>query len=83
MSDTNIPIPLPGISLMAAAELRDALTAIEEGKAATAVAALLAIDPESWQVIEKRLVAVIGADLRQLLTAAVREPEAAAEPPLG
>lgn len=64
------------ISLMASGELRDALTAIEEGKGPAAVAALMAIDAESWHAIEHRLAAVIGGDLRSLLLAAAeRSPE--------
>ncbi|MEU8551830.1 hypothetical protein AB0C81_33495 [Streptomyces roseoverticillatus] len=55
------------ISLMASGELRDALTAIEEGKGPAAIAALMAIDSASWQAIEHRLKAVIGTDLRSLL----------------
>ncbi|GHG60509.1 hypothetical protein [Streptomyces griseocarneus] len=55
------------ISLMAAGELRDALTAIEEGKGPAAIAALMAIDSASWQAIEQRLTALVGADLRELL----------------
>ncbi|MDT3395224.1 hypothetical protein RKE29_00915 [Streptomyces sp. B1866] len=67
-----MPIPVlnsppPRISLMAAGEIREALAAIEEGKPATAIAALLAIDPVSWQAIEHRLVAIVGSDLRDLL----------------
>ncbi len=69
MKNTNSSAP-PRISLMASGELRDALTAIEEGKGATAIAALMAIDSKSWQAIEHRLVAVIGSDLRTLLLAA-------------
>ncbi|MFI6528774.1 hypothetical protein [Streptomyces uncialis] len=57
----------PRVSLMAAGELRDVLTAIEEGKGPRAVAALMAIDPASWTAIEGRLAAVIGTDLRELL----------------
>lgn len=60
----------PRISLMAAGELRDALTAIEEGRGPAAVASLMAIDPASWQAIERRLVAVVGDDLRALLLSA-------------
>ncbi|UQI47875.1 hypothetical protein M1P56_27835 [Streptomyces sp. HU2014] len=66
------------ISLMASGELRDALTAIEEGKGPAAVAALMAIDPASWQAIEHRLAAVIGTDLRTLL---LRAAEADVEAP--
>ncbi|MFF2651695.1 hypothetical protein [Streptomyces sp. NPDC058045] len=64
-----------GLSLMAAAELRDALTAIEEGKGPTAIAALLAIDEQSWQAIDSRLAAVIGSDLRALLLAAAERQD--------
>ncbi|MCP9207103.1 hypothetical protein [Streptomyces cucumeris] len=56
------------ISLMAAGELRDALAARERGDLPAAVNALMNIDPESWQAIETRLVA-LGGDLPQLLTA--------------
>lgn len=66
----------PHISLMASGELRDALTAIEEGKGPAAVAALMAIDPASWRAIEHRLAAIVGSDLRTLLLAAAeRSPE--------
>jgi hypothetical protein len=74
--DTATP---PRISLMACGELRDALTAIEEGKTPAAVAALMAIDPASWHGIEKRLTAMVGNDLRTLLLAAVRGTGPAAE----
>ncbi|MFD8407733.1 hypothetical protein ACFV1G_23940 [Streptomyces anulatus] len=68
----------PQISLMASAELRDALTAIKEGKLSAAVAALTAIDPESWKAIESRLAPAIGMDLRALfLGVAARSGEAA------
>ncbi|WP_329133964.1 hypothetical protein OG552_17485 [Streptomyces sp. NBC_01476] len=56
----------PRISLMAVAELRDVLTALEHGQGPTAIAALMSIDPESWQAIEQRLAAV-GTDLRTAL----------------
>jgi hypothetical protein len=69
MKNTNSSAP-PHISFMASGELRDALTAVEEGKGATAIAALMAIDSESWQAIEHRLAAVIGSDLRSLLLGA-------------
>ncbi|MGK5731472.1 hypothetical protein [Streptomyces sp. URMC 124] len=66
MSEQNCSAPQP-ISLMASGELRDALTAIEEGKGPAAIAALMAIDPVSWLAIEQRLKAVVGSDLRTLL----------------
>lgn len=69
MSQTSSTTPRC-ISLMASGELRDALTAIEEGKGPAAIAALMAIDSVSWQAIEHRLGAVIGSDLRALLLAA-------------
>ncbi|MFE2599966.1 hypothetical protein ACFXCZ_26330 [Streptomyces sp. NPDC059396] len=61
---------LPRISLMAASELRDALTAIGEGRGPAAVASLMAIDSASWQAIEQRLTAVVGTDLRAILLSA-------------
>ncbi|MFI5703648.1 hypothetical protein ACIA78_26825 [Streptomyces xanthochromogenes] len=70
MSTSSSSVP-PRISKMAAGELRDALMAIELGHGPTAVAALMAIDEESWQGIEKRLAALVGDDLRSLLLAAV------------
>ncbi|GAA0372250.1 hypothetical protein [Streptomyces blastmyceticus] len=66
------------ISLMASGELRDALTAIKEGKGPAAVAALMAIDPHSWQAIEHRLTALVGSDLRALLFTTAAEADAAA-----
>jgi hypothetical protein len=69
MADQPIPTPPPRISLMAAGELRDVLTALDLGKGPTAIAGLMAIDAESWQAIEQRLNAV-GADLRTVLFAA-------------
>lgn len=72
--------PRPAISLMAAGELRDALAAIEEGKGPRAIAALMAIDPDSWNAIEDRLTAVVGSDLRQLLLATAENAERAREP---
>ncbi|MEU7132945.1 hypothetical protein [Streptomyces sp. NPDC046261] len=76
MPKQNTSAPQP-ISLMAAGELRDALTAIEEGKGPTAVAALMAIDPASWQAIEQRLAAVVGTDLRTLLLKVAGEDDVA------
>lgn len=63
------PAPAPArprISLMALADLRDALTALELGQAPTAITALMAIDAESWRAVEQRLAAA-GGDLRTLL----------------
>lgn len=60
--------PPPAISLMAVSELRDVLTALERGQGPTAIAALLAIDADSWQAIEQRL-GVVGGDLRTVLLA--------------
>jgi hypothetical protein len=56
----------PRISYMALGDLRDALTALELGQRPAAVAALMALDAQSWQAVEHRLAAV-GGDLRQLL----------------
>ncbi|MFL4905592.1 hypothetical protein ACJ6WF_21080 [Streptomyces sp. MMS24-I2-30] len=74
MNHMNSSAP-PRISLMASGELRDALTAIAEGKAPAAVAALMAIDDESWNAIEHRLTGVIGSDLRDLLLAATERSD--------
>lgn len=60
---------LAPISLMAASELRDILTALEQGDGPAAVSALMAIDTASLAAIEQRLAAV-GGDLRKLLLAA-------------
>lgn len=81
MHESHTTAP-PHISLMAAGELRDALKAIEEGRGPAAIASLMAIDPESWQAIEQRLVAVVGSDLRALLLSAAGET-GALQPPLG
>jgi hypothetical protein len=75
MSKQNATVPR--ISLMASGELRDALTAIEEGKGPAAIAALMAIDAASWQAIEHRLAVVIGSDLRALLLGAADGTKAA------
>ncbi|MFD9789655.1 hypothetical protein ACFWXK_01765 [Streptomyces sp. NPDC059070] len=56
-------------TLMAVGDLRDALAALERGKVSVAVAALMAIDADSWQAMEHR-VAAVGGDLRGLLLAA-------------
>jgi hypothetical protein len=65
---------------MAASELRDVLTAIEEGKGPAAIAALMAIDPVSWQAIEQRLTALVGSDLRELLLGAAADATVARKP---
>ncbi|WP_333768724.1 hypothetical protein [Streptomyces sp. IBSBF 2435] len=64
-----MPTTPPRISLMAAAEVRDILTALQLGQSATAIAGLMAIDTDSWQAIEQRLAALDGdlpAALRSL-----------------
>jgi hypothetical protein len=66
-------VPPARISLMAIAELRDVLTALELGQGPTAIAGLMAIDAESWQAIEHRL-ATVGGDLRRLLERAGAGP---------
>ena len=53
--------PATALSLMAVADLRDALTALDEGKPATALAALAAIDPASWQALTQRLRDILQA----------------------
>jgi hypothetical protein len=55
------------ISLMAAGDLRDALTAAERGDAPAAIGALMSIDATSWEGIRNRL-ADLGATLPELLT---------------
>jgi hypothetical protein len=61
-----MPTTPPRISLMAAAEVRDILTALELGQRATVIAGLMAIGAESWQAIEHRLT-TLGGDLRTVL----------------
>ncbi|MBQ1118586.1 hypothetical protein [Streptomyces sp. B15] len=56
------------ISLMAAGELRDAFTALERGDRGTAVASLMAIDPDSWRAIEHRLT-TLGGSVADLIRA--------------
>ncbi|MCE7080437.1 hypothetical protein [Streptomyces sp. ST2-7A] len=56
----------PRITLMAAGELRDALTAHRAGDTPAAIAALMSIDPDSWAAIEHRL-ATLGGTLTELL----------------
>ncbi|MDT0307191.1 hypothetical protein RM780_09475 [Streptomyces sp. DSM 44917] len=46
---------------MAAGELRDAIHAAQRGDTATATAALMSIDPESWHAIETRLNSLGGS----------------------
>ena len=55
------------ISLMAAADLRDALRAWQSGDIPAAMAALMSIDPDSWNAIETRL-NTMGGSLPELLT---------------
>ncbi|WP_433572839.1 hypothetical protein [Streptomyces sp. CA-251247] len=57
------------ITLMAAGELRTALEAQARGDLPTAAAALMSIDPASWQAIEHRL-NTLGGTLPALLTTA-------------
>ncbi|MFJ6633331.1 hypothetical protein ACIQMR_18360 [Streptomyces sp. NPDC091376] len=54
------------ITLMAAGELRTALEATARGDLPAAAAALMSIDPTSWQAIERRLT-VLGGSLPELL----------------
>ena len=60
------------ISLMAAADLRHALEAHARGDTAAAVAALMSIDPESWNAIEHRL-NTLGGSIPELLAHLSRE----------
>jgi hypothetical protein len=66
------------ITLMAAAELRDALAARQRGDLPAAVCAVMSIDPQSWQAIEHRL-KVLGGDLPRLLATVWGEPAEPAE----
>ncbi|MDK1477057.1 hypothetical protein QNO07_27300 [Streptomyces sp. 549] len=54
------------ISLMAAGELRDAISAARRGDPAAAAHALASIDPTSWAAIEHRM-ATLGGTLTALL----------------
>ncbi|MFF7202058.1 MULTISPECIES: hypothetical protein [unclassified Streptomyces] len=54
------------ITLMAAGELRTALEAHARGDLPAAAAALMSIDPASWQAIEQRLKR-LGGTLPELL----------------
>ncbi|MGC0317525.1 hypothetical protein [Kitasatospora acidiphila] len=63
--------PVPGIRPMAAVHLREALEAAANGKPATALAALMHIDPHSWTAIETRLNG-LGTDLLDALALANR-----------
>ena len=55
-----------GVRPLAAALLRDALTAAEHGKVPEAVGALMSIDAESWRGIEQRLY-LLGSSIPALL----------------
>ncbi|MFC5911653.1 hypothetical protein [Streptacidiphilus monticola] len=57
---------------LAAAHLRDALTAAQRGHLPEALGALMSIDAESWRGIEHRL-AVLGSTLPNLLDTATTE----------
>ncbi|UUN28573.1 hypothetical protein [Streptomyces sp. FIT100] len=60
------------ITLMAAGELRTALEATARGDLQAAAAALMSIDPTSWQAIEHRLT-VLGGSLPELLATVGRD----------
>jgi hypothetical protein len=51
---------------LAATHLREALEAAAAGRGAQAVAALMAIDADSWVGLENRL-SVLGTDLAKIL----------------
>ena len=59
--------PLPVIRPLAAVHFRQALTAATTGDMPTALAALLAIDNESWQGITARL-DTLGGPVADLVT---------------
>ena len=65
------PAP-PDIRPLAAAHFGAALNALQAGDRATAVRALLDIDPASWVGIEHRLT-LLGQDLATLLTLAAAD----------
>lgn len=56
---------------LAAAHFREALTAAADGDPATALAALMHIDSESWAGIEHRL-SVLGTNLLDSIALATR-----------
>ncbi|MFG2903949.1 hypothetical protein ACIQOW_07555 [Kitasatospora sp. NPDC091335] len=59
-------MPPHTIRPLAATHLREALQAAADREPATALAALMHIDPDSWQAIEHRL-AALGTDLLDVL----------------
>ncbi|WP_431679514.1 hypothetical protein [Kitasatospora sp. KL5] len=59
-------MPAPVIRPLAATHFREALAATADHDPATALAALMHIDNESWQGIEHRL-ALLGTDLLDVL----------------
>lgn len=63
---STVPPASGDVTLMAAGELRDALTAAQSGDRVAAIAALMAIDADSWHAIEHRLSA-LGGSLPELL----------------
>ncbi|KIQ61998.1 hypothetical protein TR51_22585 [Kitasatospora griseola] len=56
---------------LAAAHLRDALTAAATGDPAASLAALMNIDPDSWQAIQHRT-AQLGTSVLDLIAHAAR-----------
>lgn len=65
------PAPAPGIRPLAAVHLREALQAAADHRPAAALAALMHIDPQSWQAIEARL-GLLGTDILEALAIATR-----------
>ncbi|MDH6705331.1 hypothetical protein P3T27_002041 [Kitasatospora sp. MAA19] len=59
-------MPPHTIRPLAATHLREALQAAADHQPTTALAALMHIDPDSWQAIEHRL-AALGTDLLDVL----------------
>ncbi|MEU3494483.1 hypothetical protein ABZ747_13465 [Kitasatospora cineracea] len=64
----------PAIRPLAAAHLRDALTAAADHQPAAALAALMNIDPTSWDAIQHRA-HQLGLSLLDLLALAARNGE--------
>jgi hypothetical protein len=73
MTEPTAPSASTGrITLTAAGDIRDAITAHQRGDTAAAVYGLLAVDPESWQAITDRL-AALGGTLPDLLATTRQE----------
>lgn len=63
------------VPLMAAVELRTALEAHRDGDVPGMVTALLSIDPQSWQAIERRLKLLDCGSVNELLAGIERQQQ--------